>query len=78
MTHFGGFPGGPVVKTAFPLQGAWVQSLVRELRSHMLIHCKKKKKKENLIKKIFKRLTFYFFQFNPGTTLGHVQCKTPL
>ena len=31
------FPGGPVVKTlAFhPLQGPWVQSLVRELRSHM-------------------------------------------
>ena len=27
------FPAGPVVKT-LPLQGAWVQSLVRELRSH--------------------------------------------
>ena len=26
------FPGGPVVKTAaLPKQGAWVQSLVREL-----------------------------------------------
>ena len=30
------FPGSPVVKTAFPLQGVRVQSLVRELRSHML------------------------------------------
>ena len=27
----GDFPGGPVVKTALPVQGAWVQSLVREL-----------------------------------------------
>jgi len=37
-----GFPGGPVAKTVLPRQGAWVQSLVRELdptchneRSHM-------------------------------------------
>ena len=30
------FPVSAVVKTAFPLQGAQVQSLVRELRSHML------------------------------------------
>ena len=29
------FPGGPVAKTVFPTQGAWVQSLVRELDSHM-------------------------------------------
>ena len=28
------FPDGPVVRTSLPLQGAWVQSLVRELRSH--------------------------------------------
>ena len=27
-------PGGPVVKTALLLLGAWDQSLVRELRSH--------------------------------------------
>jgi len=27
------FPGSPVVKTLLPLQGAWVQSLVQELRS---------------------------------------------
>ena len=30
------FPGGPVVKTANPLQRAWVRSLVWELRSSML------------------------------------------
>lgn len=29
------FPGSPVVKTALPLRGAQVQSLVVELRSHM-------------------------------------------
>ena len=29
-------PGCPVVKTLFPLQGAWLRSLVWELRSHML------------------------------------------
>ena len=25
------FPGSPVAKVAFPMQGVWVQSLVREL-----------------------------------------------
>ena len=30
--------GGPVVKTVLPLQGAQVQSLVRELKSHMLLN----------------------------------------
>ena len=30
------FPGGPVVKTALPIEGAWEQSLVWELRSHRL------------------------------------------
>ena len=34
------FPGGPVVKTALSRQGTWVQSLVRELRSHMLCYQK--------------------------------------
>ena len=29
------FPGSQVVKTVLPVQGIWVQSLVRELRSHM-------------------------------------------
>ena len=28
--------GSPLVKTAFPVQGIWVQFLVGELRSHML------------------------------------------
>ena len=28
---WGDFPGGPVAKMAFPVQGVWVQSLVREL-----------------------------------------------
>ena len=31
-----GFPGSPVVKTELLLLGRWVQSLVRELISHML------------------------------------------
>ena len=29
----GDFPGGPVAKTALPMQGAWVRSLIRELDS---------------------------------------------
>ena len=37
-----------MVKFAFPLQGAQVQSLVRELRSHMLCVAAKKKKKKKL------------------------------
>ena len=37
-------PGSLVVKTAHPLQEARVQSLVRELRSHMLHGTAKKKK----------------------------------
>ena len=39
-------PGGPVVKTVHPLQGAWVRSPVRELRSHMPQGMGQKKKKE--------------------------------
>ena len=41
--RFGDFSCGPVVKTALPLQGAQVQSLVRELRSRMLRGAAKKK-----------------------------------
>ena len=37
-------------KTLFPLQGAWVQSLVRELRSHMLCNVPKNKYKLKKIK----------------------------
>ena len=29
----GDFPGGPVAKTLLPMQGAWIQSLIRELDS---------------------------------------------
>ena len=39
-----GFPSGPVVKTVFLVQWAWVQSLVRELRSHMMHSVAKKKR----------------------------------
>ena len=42
----GDFSDGPVVKT-LPLQGAWVQSLVGELRSHMQHAVAKKKKTKN-------------------------------
>ena len=47
MTRFGGFPGGPVVKTAFPMQGVQVWSLVRKLRSHMPHSMAKKKKNKS-------------------------------
>ena len=40
------FPGGPGVKTALPLQGAQVQSLVGKLRSHMPCGVAQKKKKD--------------------------------
>jgi len=43
-----GLPDGPVVKTLLPLQGARVQSLVRELRSHMPSSVAKKKKKDHM------------------------------
>ena len=43
---FRDLPGSPVVKTVLPLQGALVQSLVRELRSHMLRYGQLKKKKK--------------------------------
>ena len=39
-----------MVKFAFPLQGAQVKSLVRELRSHMLCVAAKKKKKKKIEK----------------------------
>ena len=41
------FPGGPVVKdSTVPMQGAWVKSLVGELRFCMLYSTAKKKKKK--------------------------------
>ena len=30
---FGDFPGGPVVKIMLPMQGAWVQFLVRMIKT---------------------------------------------
>ena len=30
------FPGGPAADSTLPVQGVWVQSLVRELRSHIV------------------------------------------
>jgi len=36
ISKAGDFPGDPEVKSVFPLQGTWVQSLVGELRSCML------------------------------------------
>ena len=51
----GDFPDDPVVKI-LPVQGAWVQSLVGELRSHMLhgVAKKKKIKKHVVLGKSFK------------------------
>ena len=47
MKGKGQFPGGPVVKMLLlPMYGAWVQSLVRELRSYIPHGGKKKKKAE--------------------------------
>ena len=40
----GEFPDSPVVKTLLSLQRAWVQSLVKKLRSHKLHSTAKKKK----------------------------------
>ena len=40
------FPGGPVVKTVLPLQGAWVLFLVREVLHACRYGLKKKKKEE--------------------------------
>ena len=38
-----GLPGGPVVKTLLPLQGARVRSLARELKIVNAMWCDKKK-----------------------------------
>lgn len=38
-----GFPGDPVVKAGLPMQGAWIQSLVRELRPYVPHGTAKKK-----------------------------------
>ena len=46
------FPGGLVVKTVHPMQGTWVQSLVRELRSHALHGMAKKKRRSQSMENI--------------------------
>ena len=51
-TNFWKAPGGPVIDSMLPMQGAWVQSLVGELRSHIphaTQHCQKKEKMVVLI-----------------------------
>ena len=41
------FPGSPVVNTLeFPLQGMWVRSLVKELKSHKVKGVDKKEEKK--------------------------------
>ena len=42
--QYGGFPGSPMVRSVLPLQGAWVLTLVRELRSCKPHGVAKKKK----------------------------------
>ena len=44
----GGFPGSPGVKTLLSVQGLWVRSLVRELRSHMLRSQKRKRPRNRI------------------------------
>ena len=47
------FPGSPVVDSMLPVQGPWVLSLIRELKSHMLHGRENKieKKKERKIER---------------------------
>ena len=47
----GDFPSGLVVNSVLPMQWAWVQYLVGELRSHMLWGCCKKEKRKKERKK---------------------------
>ena len=47
--YLGDFPGYPVIKTSPSNAGAWVQSLVRELRYHMPQGQKSKHKTEAIL-----------------------------
>ena len=47
--YLGDFPGCPVVKTSPSNAGAWVQSLVRELRYHIPWGQKSKHKTEAIL-----------------------------
>ena len=53
--------GGPVGKTAHPLQGAWVQSLVQKLRSHMTCRVTAEKEKPLASSKIIILLLNWIF-----------------
>ena len=44
------FPGGPVVDSVLPMQGAWVRSPVGELRFHMPVQPKQTNKQNKKIK----------------------------
>ena len=62
-------PGGPAAKTLLPVQGTWVQYLVRELDSH--IQLKKKKRSHMPPLKIPRATTnkdgqSYVLQVRPG------------
>ena len=50
-----------MVKTALPLQGAWVQPLVGELRSHMPCSMVKKLKKKKKERKKEKKMSQWWF-----------------
>ena len=60
------FPGGPVVRTRHAnCWGAWVQSLLGELKSHRSHSAAKKKKKSKFLKSAFKILSHWLCgQFN--------------
>ena len=50
------FPGSPLVRTTLLLQGAQVQSQVRELRSHKSHNTVKEKKSKQINHKIYRRI----------------------
>ena len=54
----------PAVDTSFPVQGMWIQSLVRELRSHMPHgqNTKNIKNRSNIVAKINKHLKNVYHQ----------------
>ena len=67
------FPGDPVVKSALLMQGAWVQFLVEELRSHMP-HVETAKKKKNT-QHTFHYLTESVLFGKPHCTLKEMRVK---
>ena len=65
---FGDFPGGPVVKTLLPLQGAQVWSLMGELMCCMPWSAVRKKKKEGKKEKTGTLMAQRIFSFNSLST----------